>query len=308
VISLTNAAVNSPKYLGIGRRTARGITTLGPRDFHPSGSLSMSSPRSSSSSTWSVEAPLRHAGKAVAVIALVGGMSSVSGCSDSTAAGTVPLALSFSTSNASNLSLGALASAADIVLTIGGHTVDLQQVQLTVDRAKLERSGGSACSDEDDEHDDDIDDENEDEDDDDACEDVRIGTTTFDLPLGGGVVTLDQTAVRAGTFDEIELRISQARLRGSFDGQPFDATVPLDIKRNLEFSPPLVVTDDAPATITVNVAVATWLINSDGSLIDPRRLGTNSTLRSFVRSRIASSFRAFEDRDRDGREDHSGRG
>ena len=43
---------------------------------------------------------------------------------------------------------------------------------------------------------------------------------------------------------------------------------------------------EVDVTITVNVAVATWLINSDGSLIDPRRLGTSSTLRSFVRSRI----------------------
>jgi hypothetical protein len=93
-----------------------------------------------------------------------------------------------------------------------------------------------------------------------------------------------------------------------FDGQPFDVTVPVDVERKLEFSPPLVVTDGAPATITVNVAVATWLINSDGSLIDPRRLDANSTLRSFVRSRITSSFRAFEDRDRDGRDDHSGKG
>jgi len=261
---------------------------------------------SSSSSILPIEALRRRARKAFAVIAFAGGAVWISSCSDSTAAGTVPLAISFSTATASSQSLGALASGADIVLTVGGHTVDLQQVQLTVDRAKLERSGGSACSDEDDEHGDDIDDDEGEENDD--CEDVRIGSTTFDLPLSGGVVTLDQTAIRAGTFDEIELRISGARLRGLFDGQPFDVTVPVDVERKLEFSPPLVVTADAPATITVNVAVATWLINSDGSLIDPRRLDANSTLRSFVRSRITGSFRAFEDRDRDGRDDHSGRG
>jgi len=255
---------------------------------------------------FSHEALGRRARKAFAVIAFVGGVVWISSCLDSTAAGTVSLAISFSTATGSNQSLGALASAGDIMLTIGGHTVDLQQVQLTVDRAKLERSGRSACSDDDDEHGDDIDDD--DEEDDDDCEDVRIGSATFDLPLSGGVVTLDQTAIRTGTFDEIELRISQARLRGLFDGQPFDVTVPVDVERKLEFSPPLVVTDGAPATITVNVAVATWLINSDGSLIDPRRLDANSTLRSFVRSRITSSFRAFEDRDRDGRDDHSGKG
>ena len=260
----------------------------------------------SSSMQWT-EAPRRRARNAFAVVAFAGGAVWITGCSDSTAAGTVPLAISFSTATGSSQALGSLASAADIVLTVGGHTVDLQQVQLTVDRAKLERSGGSACSDDDDEHGDDIDDD-EDEGDEEDCEDVRLGSSTFDLPLSGGVVTLDQTAIRTGTFKEIELRISKARLRGLFDGQPFDVTVPVDVERKLEFSPPLVVTENAPATITVNVAVATWLINSDGSLIDPRRLDANSALRSLVRSRITSSFRAFEDRDRDGRDDHSGRG
>lgn len=254
----------------------------------------------------SVVTSFRRTRQTIIALVFVAGLATISGCSDTTAANTVPLALSFSTSSTSSQALGALVSAADIVMTIGGHTVNLQQVQLTVDRAKLERSG-AVCSDEDDEHGDDIDDD-DDEDEDDDCEDVRIGATTFDLPLGGGVVTLDQSAVRAGTFDELELRISQARLRGLFDGQPFDATVAVDVERKLEFSPPLVVTSDAPATITVNVAIATWLINSDGSLIDPRRLGSSSTLRALVRSRIVNSFRAFEDRDRDGRDDRSSRG
>ena len=261
--------------------------------------------RASSPSSFGVL--FRRARRTVVALTFVTGVATISGCSDSTAANAVPLAISFSTSSASTQALGALASAGDIVITIGGHTVDLQQVQLTVDRAKLERSG-ALCSDDDDEHGDDIDDDDEDDDGEDECEDVRIGATTFDLPLSGGVVTLDQTAVRAGTYEKIELRISQARLRGLFDGQPFDVTVPVDVERELILSPPLVVTENAPATITVNVAVATWLINSDGSLIDPRRLGSSSVLRSFVRSRISSSFRAFEDRDRDGKDDRSGRG
>ena len=99
-----------------------------------------------------LRALVRHARRTVVALVFVAATATISGCSDSTAANTVPLALSFSTSSASNQSLGALASVGDIVLAIGGHTVDVQQVQLTVDRAKLERSGGSACSDDDDEN------------------------------------------------------------------------------------------------------------------------------------------------------------
>jgi hypothetical protein len=234
---------------------------------------------------------------------------SLSACSDSTAAGAAPLSVSFSaaTPGSSSQSLGALASAGDIVMTIGGHTLDLQQVQLAVDRVKLDGIRGANCRDDDDEFDDDEDFDNEDDEDDaDACEEVRIGPTTVDLPLAGGVVTLDQTAVPEGTIRKVEIRISQVRMRGLFDGQAFDALIPVRLEREIRFSPPLVVTAGSPAEITVNLAVATWLINNNGALIDPRTVATNSTLLSIVRSRILSSFRAFEDHNRDGRDDHGG--
>ena len=249
----------------------------------------------------------RVSSDAVVGLALAGVLAGMWSCSEPTSSGGTPLALSFSTSSAGvSRSLGGLATAGDIIMTIGGHSVDLQQVQLTVDRAKLERSGGVGCGDDDDdEHEDDVDDEHEDDDD---CEDVKIGSTTVDLPLSGGVATLDQTAVRPGTFRKIEIRVSQVRLRGLFDGQNFDVTLPVKLERKMEFSPPLVVTETTPAAITVNVAVATWLINADGSLIDPRQLATNAALQSIVRSRIATSFRAFEDHDRDGDDDHKDRG
>ncbi len=234
------------------------------------------------------------------VAILAGLLTAVSSCSEPTVSRAAPLAVSFSATTATpTQSLGAVAAAGDLVLTIGGHTLDLQQVQLTIDRAELERNRGVGCL-----RDDDDDEADEGDDDGDECEDVRIGLSTVDLPLAGGLVTLDQTAIPAGTYREIELRISQVRLRGVFDGQAFDATVPVRVDKEIELSPPLVVVEGTPAAITVNAAVATWLINVDGSLIDPRKLAGSSTLQAIVRSRIAGSFHAFEDRDRDGDDDN----
>jgi hypothetical protein len=45
-------------------------------------------------------------------------------------------------------------------------------------------------------------------------------------------------------------------------------------------------------------------VNSDGSLVDPTKLSTNPSLMEQIRSRIQTSFRAFEDRDHDGHDDH----
>jgi hypothetical protein len=243
-----------------------------------------------------------------ATIGLV--VAGLSSCSEPTVAGGAPLALSFSASNpTSSQSLAAVAAPGDILITVGAHTLDLQQVRLTIDRAELERNDNVTClNGDDDDYDADHDRSGPGDGDDNECEDVTVGPATFDLPLGGGVVTLDQTAVPAGTYREIAIRFSEVRFRGLFDGQAFDVMMPVRLEHGIEFSPPLVVTEGTPAEITVNTAVATWLVNIDGSLIDPRSLATNATLQAIVRSRIAGSFHAFEDHDRDGHDDRSGHG
>ncbi len=56
--------------------------------------------------------------------------------------------------------------------------------------------------------------------------------------------------------------------------------------------------------VTVNLPVDTWLVKSDGTLIDPTKLLSTPSQLALVKLKIASSIRAFEDRDRDGRDDH----
>jgi hypothetical protein len=201
---------------------------------------------------------------------------------------------------------GLSASANTIPVTSGGHTLDLTQVTLSVARIELKRAVTSACSDDEALHDGDGEDTAHTSVED--CAEMKVGPTTVDLPLSGGMVTLPANALPAGTFRELELRLSQVELKGTFDGQAFDVTLPVDVHGEIEFGTPLSVVDGSPTAITINVPVNNWLTNADGSLIDPRTISTNSTLLDVVRGRIRASLRAFEDEDHDGHDDHGEHG
>jgi len=137
------------------------------------------------------------------------------------------------------------------------------------------------------------------------CAELEVGPTTVDLPLSGGMVTLPANALPAGTFRELDLRVSKVQLKGTFDGKPFDVTLPVTVHDEIEFDTPLVVADGAPTSITINVPTGNWLLNADGSLIDPNTVASNPTVLGLVQSRIRASFHAFEDEDHDGHDDHS---
>jgi hypothetical protein len=233
---------------------------------------------------------------ALAIAAIV-----VSACSSDTGPRDPAMTqLSFSGASADFVSAGNVASSAasDISMTIGGHTLVVQHVELTVDRAELERSGGAACMErEDNDHGDHFFDRNDD------CRDVKIHPATVDLPLGGGVVTLNGDTIPAGTYRELEVSVSRIRLIGTFDGHAFDDTLAVRLRREIEFNPDLVVVDGTPVSITVNLPVARWFINNDGSLLDPVKLHTDAALQTTFRLRVLGLFRVFRDHDRDGHED-----
>lgn len=196
---------------------------------------------------------------------------------------------------------GLTAAATAIPVSSGGHTLDLTRVTLSVARIELKRTLTNACSDDDLDDDDDGDDEEHTGVE--QCAELKVGPTTIDLPLSGGLVTLPANALPAGTYRELELRLSQVELKGTFDGQPFDVTLPVDVHGEIELSTPLAVVDGVPTAITINVKVADWLMNADGSLIDPRTIASSPRLLDQVRHRIRASLRAFEDEDHDGHDD-----
>jgi hypothetical protein len=125
----------------------------------------------------------------------------------------------------------------------------------------------------------------------------------IDLPLDNSMVTVPMNVIPAGTFQEIEFKITLARLIGTFDGTAFDVTIPVNTKAEVEFTTALAVTANTPTSITINLPIADWFTNADGSLVDPRQLLTNPTMLAAVKARIAATLHAFKDDDHDGKDD-----
>lgn len=222
--------------------------------------------------------------------------------SDTTGANASGNQLGFAVSH----SLGASADAAPV--TVGGHTLNLAAVTITVSRAELKPSASVVCSDEQGDNDlaPSFDGGVTTTSTSDGCGEMKIGPTTIDVPLDGSVVTVPADAIPAGTFGELELRLAFVRLQGTFDGKAFDVTVATPIRGDIQFTTPLTVKEGAATSITVTVPITTLLTNADGSLVDPSQLNTNATLRNAFLSRLAMSFHAFEDDNHDGRDDHDG--
>jgi len=244
-----------------------------------------------------------------AVAASLAALVLASACSDSTSANRSASQLAFTSGLTS-------ASALIIPVTTGGHTLDLTQATLTISRVELKPSKSNLCESDVEGGDDNLapaagaggaslsDDKHDD--DNDECPDMKVGPVSVDLPLSGGIATLPANAIPAGTFREIELKIAFVRLVGTFDGKTFDVTVPVNTRGEFEFSTPLLVADGTPTSVTIDVPVGGWFINSSGALIDPSTITSNATLLARVRSNIIASFHAFEDEDHDGHDDHGG--
>lgn len=176
-------------------------------------------------------------------------------------------------------------AAGTLQLSSGSTVIELSQISATIDRLELDRA------------------ESEPSDDDADDEDVTTSAFVIDVPLQGGVATAISLPAPTGRYDEVEARVRNVRLRGSYNGTSFDVTVPVDMEFESEFEPPIDVTESDPLRITFRLDAARWFRTSNGTLIDPTRISTDATLRAELRARIAAFFDAFEDEDRDGRDD-----
>jgi hypothetical protein len=211
------------------------------------------------------------------------------------------------------------ALASTVPITVGSNTLDVSAITVVIDRASLKSTQADSCKVDDDEDDDGDHDradssahhdsgpggdgDRDGHSHDGLCGEVRVGPTIVDLPVDGSVVTIPGNTVPPGTFREIELRIGLVRLQGTFNSKAFDVTVPVGAKAEMVLDPPVTVVADGSVAITVNLPVDKWLVNADGSLINPDDLRTNLMLLARVRMNIASSIHAFEDRDHDGKPD-----
>lgn len=177
-----------------------------------------------------------------------------------------------------------------------GHVLAVQSADLTVSDIRLDlRDGGG---------DQDSDSDSDGRHTNDGV--FRSGPVTVALPLDGGILTPFTGEIPFGTYDELEADLEFLRLRGTYDDQPFDATIQIDRELAIRLRPPLVIDADHPAeNVTLNVDLGRCFVDPAGTPIDPRRLNTDGTLRSTVRDCLKRTLRAFEDNDRDGDDEDS---
>ena len=179
-------------------------------------------------------------------------------------------------------------------IVFGGHTLNLSNVDVGFDEIVVERAELTSGGDSDGDSDTDSDSDGP------SNEKVARAGTVIALPLQGGVITPINESLPKGLYEEIELDFQSVRLRGTYDGQAFDVTVPVNTEMDVRFDPPLEVDDDTDRlNVTFAIDPYMWLRRADGALLDPRLLESNAALRAQFVNRIRASIRAFEDADRD---------
>lgn len=161
-------------------------------------------------------------------------------------------------------------------MTVAGHVVAVSSIELKLSELEIEGE-------------------------DDAKMEMRGGITTVALPVNGSLVTPIEATVAAGIYNEVEMEVQTVRIRGTFDGEPFDVTVSVDEELEVEIRPPLVVETTRTANLTVAISTADWFRAGDGTAID--LVNMTSASRARLASNIEASFDAFEDDDRDGDDD-----
>lgn len=238
--------------------------------------------------------PLAVSAASAAVLGLV-----LTACDGLSGGGTRDAALSFNVAPSAAAQVAtAQAGSGLIVVTGGGNTLDLQSADVVFSEVTFE--GRDVDTNDNDDSDVDSDSDNP------GNAKFRSGAVTLALPLEGGVVTPFTGEIPLGTYRGIEMDADFIRLRGTYNGQSFDVTVPVNAELELEFDPPIAVTESSdPFNVSVKIDVAAWFKDASGNTIDPRQLATNSTLRAEFRNRVRASFKAFEDSDRDADESDS---
>jgi hypothetical protein len=246
-------------------------------------------------------------------------VGAVSACTDATGLRGERVSLTFQVPRPGSRNAGgeaALQAAGDpITIT---RTLRLDRVQVRFTRVDLQRA------DQLDDRDTDLngdDGEDIDVDSDQRNNVVLRGPFTVDLPLQGGVITPVMVDIPFGVYDEVKLRVSNLVLCGAYDAngdgdftdpsEEFTGAlnrpcvdVPIREKFELRLNPPLVVDQTTdPLNITVTFDPSAWLLDRNGSVIDPRRLATDGRLRAQFRARIRNALRALEDGNRNGRDD-----
>ena len=229
----------------------------------------------------------------------------LAGC-DSTDTGRQGVSISFSTRAPAAAMVSEVPGAAyNITVTNGGNTLVITKAQLVLRELELKASSSASCatgtaSD--------------------SCEEIQLGPMLIDLPVTDVVLSPITAQVPAGEYREIEFDIRRPgtdpadqafvaanpnfnnvsiRVEGTYNGTPFVFTSQLDQEVQIDFNPPVVITD-GNNNATIAVDIRSWFTNANGTLISPATANPGQPNASIVSEKIKTSLRAFEDDDRNG--------
>ena len=216
-------------------------------------------------------------------------------------------------------------SADGLRITRGEDMILITRAQVVVKDVKLE-SAAANCIDDDDF--DDIaladrkhrDDDNDEED----CPSVHTGPFLVNVPVNGSDGARVVVPVGEGVYSAVRLTLHKVtsnndedrafrqanpdfrdisvRLEGLYNGTPFIFVSDMNRKIDVPLEEPLDVTE-VGGDVTVTLDFGNWFVRPSGGLYSPALANTPGTVRNVVQGNIAGTFRAFCDRNRDGRED-----
>jgi hypothetical protein len=230
-------------------------------------------------------------------------------CSDGTGPGSDgTVSLSLTTGPGGSAAQLSRAGMLDDTISAGDDVIVITRAQIVLREIELKREDDDGC-------------ESLGMDDDDGCEEFSTGAMLVDLPLNGQVATVITIAPDTGVYDEIDFEIHKPeedgdddaflaqypdfngvsiRVQGTFNGEPFTYESDLNVEQENQLVPPLVIGDAAAGTnVTMHVNLDAWFRNGAG-LVDPRTANKGGANEGIVKESIKTSFKAFEDRDRDG--------
>ncbi len=198
---------------------------------------------------------------------------------------------SLSLSFTSQTSASSAPSASLIPITSNGHTLDVTTVELNISNVELHDTQRGEIDSECEHHA--------------GCGVVASSPLVVTLTSTNAMVTVTTALVPPGTYREIGLKVASVHLVGTYDAKAFDVTVPVNVEREMEFNPPVIIgsATDTQRNVTVAVPISVWFSSADGSLVNPASLATDASMRAAVTQRIRASFRAFRDDNRNSRDD-----
>ncbi|HUG27088.1 MAG TPA: hypothetical protein VMK53_02235 [Gemmatimonadales bacterium] len=220
----------------------------------------------------------------------------LSACADGTGPGDDSVPVSLSIGAGAGRAAGAPLAAAEI--TLGGNTIQIDDVRLVLRKIALHRQADGVDCDEAGEA---------------SCDVLWLGPILVDLALDGSTSHAFTADAAPGTFRRMLFQIHKpagqadlafvalnpgmagvsVRVSGTFDGEPFGYTTDLTVVQHTALEPPLEVAEGVPTALTLWVDVESWFHNQAGTgLINPGDLGVGGQLDARIRQNIRESFRA----------------